>query len=286
MPLAIGLGSPPSSDKSPRPRRRTSTYSLRRLLRSSLENFAVLRLARLHAPAHFTCVLTLFNGKLPLMVSFRRAGTTGPSKFVGLSASPATSFVSSESEEDRMAPSVSPPMYPTAPSVSAFRGPTAPPVSPLRGPLAPSLSPLRGLMTFPVSSLRDTMAPPVHPSRDPVAFLATLRCDPMASPLSPLRNPGSPLVCPPRDPAAPLVSPLRCPAAPHSFLHSCDADCSSSSCTSSCREPSLTSDSSSPGFTPGSSSPSPLLPVLPGPSILCIACRFDFTCERASRGPD
>ena len=50
-------------------------------------------LPRLRAPVDSTCAMTLFGGILPLMASFRRAGTTCPFKSVHPAASPATSSV-------------------------------------------------------------------------------------------------------------------------------------------------------------------------------------------------
>ena len=82
--------SPPSSGKSSSPRRRTSTHFShrlpRRLVRSSAKNFVALLLPCLRDS---TCAMTLLGGRLPLMVSFRRAGTTGASKSVDPAASPA-----------------------------------------------------------------------------------------------------------------------------------------------------------------------------------------------------
>ena len=69
-PLLLAPVSPPSSAKSSRPRRCTSTHSSCRLPRSAAENFATLLLSRLRAPVDFTCALTLFGGRLPLVVSF------------------------------------------------------------------------------------------------------------------------------------------------------------------------------------------------------------------------
>ena len=85
---------PPSSEKSSYPRRHTSTHSPRLLPRLSAENFAVLLLPRLRAPVDCTCAMTLFGRRMPLMMSFRRAGTIGPFKSVDSSSSPATSFIS------------------------------------------------------------------------------------------------------------------------------------------------------------------------------------------------
>ena len=57
-PSLSALVAPPSSEKSSCPRRRTSTYSPRRLPHSSAETFAVLLLSCLCTPIESTCALT------------------------------------------------------------------------------------------------------------------------------------------------------------------------------------------------------------------------------------
>ena len=98
-PSLSGPVAPLSSERTSCPRRRTSTHSPRCLPRSSAENFAVLLLPRLRAPAGSTCAFKLFGGRLPPMVRFRLAGTTGPSKSVGPSASSAAYFVFSSGSD-------------------------------------------------------------------------------------------------------------------------------------------------------------------------------------------
>ena len=84
-----------------------------------------------------------------------------------------------------------------------------------------------------------------------------------------------------------LFLPIRWRFSYFSCLRSCDAGCcsSSSSCTLTCRAPLHPTGSSSPGFMSRSSSPTSSLPVLPGPSIHCTACRFALTCKHASQDP-
>ena len=153
--------SPPSSAKSSSPHRRTSTYSPRhlprRLLRLSADNFAALLLPRLRAPIDPTCGMALFRGRLPLIVSIRSAGTTGPPKSVDPTASPATSFVSSSESDGAScvfslgsngASCISSSGSDGASRVSSSGSGTSP-VSPRQGPAAPSVSLLRGLAAPP-----------------------------------------------------------------------------------------------------------------------------------------
>ena len=161
---------PSSFEKSSCPRRRTSTHFPRRtsthlprcLPRSSAENFATLLFSRLRPPVDPTCALTLFGGRLPLMVSFRRAGMAGPPKSVDLL-------------QDRLH------------RLSLPLGPMAPPVSPPRDLAASSVSP-RDPTVLPMSPPRDPMAPLVYPPQDPMAPLVPFPCDPMAIPVSPTRD--------------------------------------------------------------------------------------------------
>ena len=178
------------------------------------------------------------------MVSFRRAGTTSPSKFVDPAASPAIPFVSleldcvfrvlssgsdgasrvssSESDDASRVSSTLPQalLYPLS-----LRNSTAPPVSYRQDPMVPPVSLPRNLMTLPVSLARDLVAPPVPPRREPIVPLVSLPRDLLVPPVSPARDPAASLVSPPRDPVAlpvspprdltvPPVSPSRDPSAP------------------------------------------------------------------------
>ena len=165
----------------------------------------VLLLPRLRSPADSTCAMILSGERLPLMVSFRRTGTTGLPKSVDPFASPATSFISILGP---MAPPVSPPRGLSASSVSP-RDPTVLPVSPRRNPMAPPVFPRQDSMAPPVFLRRDPMAPPVSPVRDLAAPLVSF-----------LRNLMAPPVFLPRDPIAPPVPPRRDPAVLLYFLFS------------------------------------------------------------------
>ena len=135
--------------------------------------------------------------------------------------------------------------------------------------MGPPVSPPWDPMVPPVSLPRDRMTLPMSPAQDPAAPLVSFLWYPMVPPVSPPRDPMASRVALSRSGGASCISCLR----------SCDTGCCSSSSSSSC------TDSSLPGFTPRSSSPTPWLPVLPGPSVHCTACRLAFACKRASQGP-
>ena len=101
MPLAISSGISTSLCKIIAPPPPPSHIDTRSSLPSSFvqKTFAALPLLRLRAPVDSTCAMTLFDGRLPLMVHFRRAGTTSPFKSVDSTTSPATSFVYSSKSE-------------------------------------------------------------------------------------------------------------------------------------------------------------------------------------------